>query len=113
VINKGGTMQEMIKSSMRTAADRINEAREPAARQIENAAAKIHESADQLPGGPRVQRLAHLTGEKLGATAKYIRSHELNHAMSDVGRVVRQNPRESMLAAVAAGFLAGILLKRR
>jgi ElaB/YqjD/DUF883 family membrane-anchored ribosome-binding protein len=106
-------MQELIKSSMRTAGDRINDAREPAAQQLENAAAKIHESADQLPGGPRVQRIAHLTGEKLGATANYIRNHELDHVLTDVGRAVRQNPKESMLAAVAAGFLAGIMLKRR
>lgn len=106
-------MQDMIKSSMRGAADRINDARGPAAQQLDNVAARLHRSARQLPGGPKVQRFAHLTGDKLAGTANYIRSHELNHVMSDVGRVVKRNPRESMLAAVAAGFLAGIMLKRR
>jgi hypothetical protein len=105
-------MQDIIKSSMRTATSRINDARGPAAQQLDNAAAKIHQSARRLPGGPRVQRFAHITGDKLGATAHYIRSHELNRVMSDIGRAVRRNPRESMVAAVAAGFLAGMMLKR-
>jgi hypothetical protein len=62
--------------------------------------------ADQLPGGPKVQEFANAAAERLSTTADYMRSHDAKRMLSDVERVVKNNPGPSLVIAAAFGFSA-------
>lgn len=87
------------------AAAKIDENRGGAAAGLESAATKIHGSADSLPGGQAARRVAHLTADKLSATADYIREHDVDSMVDDVYRFVKNNPGPALLGAAVVGFL--------
>jgi ElaB/YqjD/DUF883 family membrane-anchored ribosome-binding protein len=91
----------------KSAVNKIDESREGAASGLQKAATAIHEKAEKLPGGEKVTSLAHSTADKLTATADYVRSHDVNRMMQDVGTLVKNNPGPCLLSAVAIGFLVG------
>ena len=86
---------------------KIDEARGPAAEKIQNAAAALHEKAGTLPGGATAANLAHKTADTMQATAEYVREHEVQKMMADVGAFARRHAGKSLLAAAAVGFLIG------
>ena len=90
-----------------TAANKIDENRDAAARGLDSAAATLNEKADKLPGGEKVTAVAHATADKLATTADYVRHHDVSSMMEDVERLVKNNPGPSLLAAAAIGFLVG------
>jgi ElaB/YqjD/DUF883 family membrane-anchored ribosome-binding protein len=94
------------------AVDKMNETCGSAACGLESAASKIHRKAHRLPGGERVHNVAHSTADKMKATANYMKTHEMKDVVADVGQAVRRNPGQSLLAAVAVGFLAGRMFSR-
>jgi ElaB/YqjD/DUF883 family membrane-anchored ribosome-binding protein len=96
----------------RRAADTIDESRTSAASGMEKAAAALHDNADRLPGGERVGNLARVTADKLGSTADYVRTHDVNRMMADVETLVRNNPGASLAVAAFVGFLAGRAFSR-
>ena len=91
----------------RTATDKIDQNRDAAAGRLDKAAATLHETAENLPGGEKVTSLAHATAEKLSSTAAYVRGHDVNRMMADVETLVKNNPGPSLIAAAFVGFLAG------
>jgi|SRR3954451_18963014 len=91
----------------RSAAQKIDQNRGSAASSLENAAATLHQTAESLPGGEKVSNLAHTAADKLTSTADYVRRNDVNGMMSDVERVVKNNPGPSLLAAAVVGFLVG------
>ena len=68
--------KESIRDMARTASNTIDEGRGTAADRLEGAAAAVHERADQLPGGPKVEEFAHSAADRLSTTADYMRSHD-------------------------------------
>jgi len=95
----------------RQAASKVEAARGPAAEQMDNAAATLHQKADTLPGGPRVTGAAHAAAAKLAEAASYVRNHNVRDAVADVDRTVRRYPGQALVAALCLGFLAGRLLR--
>ncbi len=91
----------------RTAADKIDQNRDAAAGGLASAASTLHEKADALPGGEKVTSLAHTAADKLSSTADYVRQNDVNSMMSDLERLVKNNPGQSLLAAAVVGFLLG------
>lgn len=91
----------------RTTAEKIDQSRDNAAAGLEAAASKIHQQAENLPGGEKVSSLAHSTADKLTSTADYVRRHDVNGMMADIESLVKNNPGPSLLAAGVIGFLAG------
>jgi hypothetical protein len=89
----------------RMAADKVDENRDAAAAGLESAADTIHDKADSLPGGKAARRVAHVTADKLSATADYIREHDVDSMMSDLYRLVKNNPGPALLGAAVVGFL--------
>ncbi len=98
----------------RKAADAIDENMASAATGLDKAAATLHGRAERLPGMERVSGLAHTTADKLGATADYLRAHDVDRIMKDTKGLVRNHPGPSLLVAGAIGFLLGrTLIGRR
>jgi ElaB/YqjD/DUF883 family membrane-anchored ribosome-binding protein len=96
-----------IKDLGRTTADKIDQNRDSAADGLDAAASKIHQQAENLPGGEKVTNLAHSAADKLTSTADYVRQHDLSSMMTDVERLVKNNPGPSLLFAGVIGFLVG------
>ena len=91
----------------RTAIDKIEQGRQSAASSLQSAASTLHEKADNLPGVERAGNIAHSTASKLESVAGYMRDHDTKQMMADVESVVKKHPAQSLLAAVAIGFLVG------
>ena len=107
VADAASTAKQKVSDVGRQATDKIDEKRGPAADALQNAAATIHEKAEDLPGGETVRSVAHSAAEQLESTAGYKREHDVRGMISDVEEVVRRNPGPSLLIAVAIGFLIG------
>lgn len=91
----------------RTAINKIDESRGPAASALKTAATKLHDKADGLPGGQTVSGVAHAAADKLGSVADYFQGHDGKQMMSDVERIVKRHPAQSLMVALAVGFLVG------
>ena len=91
----------------RKAADTIDENMASAAAGLEKAAATLHGRGENLPGIEKISGLAHTAAERLSATAGYIREHDVDRVMKDVGTLVKNNPGPSLLVAGVIGFLLG------
>jgi len=99
--------KEKVTDLGRTAARKIDQNRQAAASGLESAALTLREKAHVLPGGPKVTGLAHATADKLTSTARYVRQNDVDRMMSDAGRLVKNNPGPSLVAAAVIGFLLG------
>ena len=86
-------------------ADKIDENRGAAASGLESAAGALRERADTLPGGEKVANAAHATANAVGVAADYVRDNDLKAMMTDVQKLVKNNPGPALLAAAALGFL--------
>ncbi|MBI2816053.1 MAG: hypothetical protein HYX72_03850 [Acidobacteria bacterium] len=104
-------MKERVQEMGRKAADKADEQRQRAASGLERAADTLHEKAATLPGGERVQTMAHATADNINAAADYIREHDFSALMKDVEDLVRRHPGPSLAAAVFAGFMVGRMFR--
>ena len=86
-------------------ADKIDENRGTAASGLETAASALREKADTLPGGDRVASAAHATADAVGVAADYVRENDVKAMMTDVQKLVKNNPGVALLTAAALGFL--------
>jgi ElaB/YqjD/DUF883 family membrane-anchored ribosome-binding protein len=92
---------------------RTEEPRQRVAGGLDRAASTIRERATSLPGGQKVSGMARTAADRLETAASYVRDHDAKAMADDARHVVRQNPAGSMLAACAAGFVVGFLMRRR
>lgn len=91
--------------------DRADEQRERAAGGMQQAADQIRQRADQIPGGQRGQEMAFTAADKMESAAGYMRSTDVSGMAHDLEMVVREHPKESLIAAAAIGFLVGRALR--
>lgn len=108
----GQDMAERAAAAKDAAAEKLDAGRAAAANRLDDAASAVHERANDLPGGERVQDLAHAAADRLSTTADYMRSHDMNRMMADVETVVKNNPGPALLVAAAFGFVLGRALAR-
>jgi ElaB/YqjD/DUF883 family membrane-anchored ribosome-binding protein len=99
--------QEKARELGRTALEKAERSRHRTADALRGAADSIHRAADSRMGMDRVMDAAHRTADRIGNVADYVREHDSRQMMEDVGGFVRKYPGQSMLVAVAAGFLIG------
>jgi ElaB/YqjD/DUF883 family membrane-anchored ribosome-binding protein len=94
------------------AADMIDDHRGTAAGGLESAANALHDRADSLPGGDKVSSTAHRAADAMGTAADYVRENDLRSMMSDLQRVVKNNPGPALLTAAVLGFLVARTFSR-
>ncbi|MEO8369076.1 MAG: hypothetical protein ABI806_07755 [Candidatus Solibacter sp.] len=100
-------VKDKVANVGRAAAEKIDANLQSAASGLGNAASSLHENADSLPGGEKVSEMAHAAADKLGATADYVREHDVSGMAADLERLVRNNPAPALLSAAVIGFLVG------
>lgn len=98
--DKAGQMAE-------TVSEKLDQQRQSAADTLGRAASAVHENADRLPGGPKVANLTHSVADGIESTASYLRRHDLSGMGKDLMDVCRRYPTQSLVAALAVGFLIG------
>lgn len=92
---------------------RTEQPRQRVAGSLDRAASTIRERASQMPGGDRVAGVARSAADRLQTAASYVRDHDVQAMADDARQVVRRNPTGSLLAACAAGFVVGFMMRRR
>lgn len=100
-------LKDKVSEYGRKAADTIDQNLGAAATGLDKAAATLHEKAENLPGVDKISSMTHSAADKLSATAGYVREHDVDTMMSDVKKMVRNNPGPSLLAVGVIGFLVG------
>jgi ElaB/YqjD/DUF883 family membrane-anchored ribosome-binding protein len=96
----------------RAAGAKVESSRIAAADGLEGAAATVRDRADEVPGGPKVQELAHAAADRLSSTADYLRRSDAARMKSDVESLVKNNPGPALALAAVFGFLLGRALTR-
>jgi ElaB/YqjD/DUF883 family membrane-anchored ribosome-binding protein len=109
--DKASEAMDTARSSMHQAEERVDEKRGTAADSVDQAAQKLRERADSMPGGERTSQMANQAADRLESTATYVRDHDVSQMTSDLEGFVRKHPTESLIAAAAAGFLMGKMLR--
>ena len=90
-----------------TVSEKLGQQRESAAETLGRAASTIHEKAGTVPGGPKVVNFTHSIADGMESTASYLRGHDFSEMGKDVMNVCRRYPTQSLVAALAVGFLIG------
>jgi ElaB/YqjD/DUF883 family membrane-anchored ribosome-binding protein len=91
----------------RQAMDRADQGRGTVAQGIERTADALRSG---LPEG--AAEYARPAADAMERAADYVRTHDLKSMGNDLTSTVRQHPGPSMIAAVAVGFLLGVVLRR-
>ena len=103
--NPLGTSKGKAAEMGQKVADTIDENRGTAASGLESAAGAIRDRADTLPGGEKVANAAHATADAVGVAADYVRDNDVKAMLTDVQKLVKNNPGVALLTAAALGFL--------
>jgi ABC-type transporter Mla subunit MlaD len=84
-----------------TVSGKLDQQREAAADGLNRAASAIHDKAN------KAVNLTHNLADGMDSTASYLRDHDLNTMGQDVMNICRRYPTQSLVAALALGFLLG------
>ena len=102
---------ETVKEAASTLSDRGSRQRETAARGLRQAATVLHDNAGKFGGG-RASSAAHRVADGIDSTATYLEDHDLSDMKEDMMQMCRRYPAQSLLSALAIGFLLGRALRR-
>jgi len=107
VSDAASKMKDKANQMAETVSEKLDQQRQSAADTLGRAASAVHENADRLPGGPKVANLTHSVADGIESTASYLRRHDLSGMGKDLMDVCRRYPKQSLVAALAVGFLIG------
>lgn len=96
--------------------DRVSQGMERAASGLETAARKLDDMANRQGMGAtgtkaKAVNLAHGTADTMESVSRYLRSNDAADLQRDMERQVRENPLQTLLVGVAAGWLIGKILR--
>ena len=110
-------MASQAKDKAGQAADAVSEKlgqqRENAADTLVRVASTMHEKADSVPGGTKAVNLTHSMANGIESTASYLRDHDFKQMGKDATNICRRYPTQSVIAALAFGFLLGRSARRK
>jgi membrane-bound lytic murein transglycosylase B len=107
VVDMTSKMKDKAGQVAETVSEQLGHQRENVADTLGRAASALHQKANDVPGGPKVVRLTHSLADGMESTASYLRGHDFSEMGKDVLDVCRRNPKQSLIAALAIGFLIG------
>jgi len=93
-------------------AEKLDQQRENTASGLGKVASTMHQNANSVPGGPKAADLTHNIANGMEATASYLRDHDFSQMGKDLMDVCRRYPTQSLVAALAFGFLVGRSARR-
>lgn len=102
-----GTAKDKVTDVAGSATDTVDAQRDSVAGGLDKVATTLRDRADQIPGGDKTTQMAQTAAERLQTASSYIKQNEVSDMMTDVESFVRTHPTESLVVALAAGFLLG------
>jgi hypothetical protein len=98
------------------AEDRVNQKMNQAADAIDNAAQRLDDLANRQTQGAtgpkaRAGEMAHTAADTMETVANYLRSNDVQGLRRDMERQLNERPLQTLLVAVAAGWLVGKILR--
>jgi ElaB/YqjD/DUF883 family membrane-anchored ribosome-binding protein len=105
--DKVSSATDTARGAMGSATETVNQQRDTVAGSLDTVATTLRDNAETIPGGERTTQIAQTAAEKIETASGYLREHEVSDMMSDVEGFVRTHPTESLVIALAAGFLLG------
>jgi len=112
VSDVAATTRDKASQMADTVSEKLDRQRENAAEGLGRVASTIHEKADSVPGGPKVVNFTHTIANGMDSTATYLREHDFSKMGEDLMGVCRKYPTQSLVAALALGFLLGRSARR-
>ena len=91
--------------------DTLEHQKQNAADGLKRAATAIHHSANSLPG-KKVVNFTHGIADKVGTAAGYLRKSDMKKMRKDTMNLCRRYPGQTIVAALAVGFLIGRIRRR-
>jgi hypothetical protein len=108
----GSKLREKASQVTSTVSDTVGRQRDNVVGGLDRAASTIHEKAGSLPGGQKAANAANRLADGMESTASYLRDHDLKDMGNSVAGICRKYPVQSLLSAVAIGFLMGRALRK-
>ena len=91
-----------------TVSDTMGRQRDNLAGGLDRVASTIHEKSGSLPGvGQKAADAANSLADGMESTASYLRDHNLKDMGNSLTGICRKYPVQSLISALAIGFLAG------
>lgn len=106
-----GTASDKARQATGAATEKLDAQRDTVAGGLDTVATTLRDKAETIPGGDKTTQAAQTAADKIESASTYLRQHEVNDMMSDLETAVRTHPTESLVVALAAGFLLGRALK--
>lgn len=101
--------REQIETKLNDAMGRAANGLETAARRLDEMAGRRTEGASGTTA--RAGAYAHTAAEGMQGVANYLRDNDVRGLQGDLEKQVRERPLQSLLVAVAAGWLVGKILR--
>lgn len=113
---QGGGSAGGIGGAIDNAQERVNQGMKQAAGGLENAAQRLDSAIDSRMGDAtgrmgQVSDLGHSFADTMESVAGYLRNNDVDSLRRDLERQMREKPLQTLLVGVAAGWLAGKILR--
>lgn len=109
--DRAKSVASSVKDKADQLADNVSETmdrqRQTAAGGLDSAASALREKAEGLPGGSKATAAGQRLADGMQSTASYLREHDFGAIGNDVVGLCRRYPMQSLIAALAVGFLIG------
>jgi hypothetical protein len=105
VKEKAGQMADKV-------SDTVDKTRDQAAEGLDRAASALHDNAEDIPGGPKVVSVAHTVADGMESAAQYLREANFEDMKEGLLETCRKYPGQTLLGALAIGFLVGRAVRR-
>ena len=106
------TLKDKASQVTSTVSDTVGRQRENVAGGLHRVAATIHDKAGSLPGGQKAADAANSLADGMESTASYLRDHNLRDMGDSLTGICRKYPVQSLVSALAIGFLVGRALRK-
>jgi hypothetical protein len=91
-------------------AETVDRQRDNAASGLNRAAFTLHEKAEE--GGATVAHLTHTIADGMESAARYVREADFDEIKENVLETCRKYPAQTLIGALAVGFLVGRAIRR-
>ena len=106
----GKDAKESVEELGRSAARKLDDARDQTAGALHTAASSIRNTGRQ--SSDAIDNLATSAADRLDTTASYVDNHDLQDSLIGLRKFARRHLTETVVFAAAVGFLAGAALNR-
>jgi hypothetical protein len=112
IVDVTSKMKEKAGQMAGKMADTVDKTRDQAADGLDRAASTLHDKAEEVPGGPKAIHVAHTIADGMESAAEYLRDANFEDMKESVLDSCRKHPAETLIGALAIGFLVGRAIRR-